>query len=165
MKRGPKPKPTIVRRLTGNPGGHPFNEHEPILPPLDDDTPEPPELADNAVALAEWRRLLPILTRASVLTDGDRAVLVATCQQWARYLLASTKADAELVVKSQSGYLMPSPWLGIANKALGNCLRCWVELGLTPSARTRVATAPGGTAAGYDDAFAEFDDPPSTAAH
>ena len=165
MRRGPKPKPTIVRRLAGNPGGHPLNEDEPILRTLDDDEPTPPELGADAVAIAEWRRLLPLLTRAGVVTDGDRAVLVATCHQWSRYLLATVKADAELVVKSQSGYLMPSPWLGIANKALGNCLRCWVELGLTPSARTRVAVAPGASAAGYDDAFAEFDDPPSTSAH
>lgn len=165
MKPGPRPQPTVVRRLKGNPGGHPLNPHEPDLPPIPDDEPIPHELADNAVAIAEWQRLLPILTRASVITDGDRAALVAVCQQWARYLLATAKADVELVIKSQSGYPMPSPYLAIANKALTNCVRLWVELGLTPSARTRVATAPGGTAAGYDDAFAEFDDPPSTSAH
>jgi len=62
-----------------------------------------------------------------------------------------------MVVRSPSGYPMPNPYIGISNKALGNCLKLWVELGLTPSARARVSTAPGFS--GEDDVFAEFDEP------
>jgi phage terminase small subunit len=53
---------------------------------------------------------------------------------------------------------MPNPYIGISNKSLGNCVKLWVELGLTPSARSRVTTAPGALA-DEADVFAEFDEP------
>jgi P27 family predicted phage terminase small subunit len=156
--RGRKPKPTAKKRLEGFPGHHPRNDSEPVMPPARLEAPA--ELLDDPVALAEWNRLLPLLLRAQAVTDGDRASLVALCQQWSRYLDANSKVRAAgMVVRSPSGYPMPNPYIGIANKALGNCVKLWVELGLTPSARSRVTTTPGATAAGFADAFAEFDDP------
>lgn len=160
MKRGTKPKPTARRKLEGNPGRRPFNDREPQLPPVE--TPPPDELEDDARATAEWRRVLLLLQRACVVTEGDRAALIALCQQWSLYLDAHKKVSAAgLVVKSQSGYPMPNPYLAIAKRALATCERLWSEFGLTPSSRTRVAAAPG-TSGGADDAFSEFDEPPSS---
>jgi len=160
--RGRKPKPTAQKRLDGNPGRRPLNADEPPLPLTTDITP-PLELVGNDVAIAEWARLLPMLQQARVITDGDRGSLLALCQQWARYLEANNKiALAGMVVRAPSGYPMPNPYIAISNKALGNCIKLWVELGLTPSARTRVATTPGATGAGFAVAFAEFDDPVPT---
>lgn len=159
--RGRKPKPTARRRLEGNPGRRAFNQHEPTLPPPRADVPA--ELMADAVAESEWQRLLPVLQRARVITEGDRGLLLALCQQWSRYLEANGKiAAAGLVVRAPSGYPMPNPYIAIANKALGNCVKLWVELGLTPSARSRVSATLGADVPG--DAFAEFDLPP-TATH
>jgi len=158
--RGPKPKPSARRRLEGNPGRRKLNPREPVLPPpVVGDAPL--ELLGDPVAAAEWVRLLSLLTKAQVVTDGDRGSLIALCQQWSRYLEANGKvAEAGLVVKAPtSGYPMPNPYIAIANKSLGNCVKLWAELGLTPSARSRVTTTPGSTGAGADDAFAEFDEP------
>jgi P27 family predicted phage terminase small subunit len=165
MRRGTKPKSTAQRKLEGNPGRRPFNPHEPELPPPPDDTP-PLELVDDRVATAEWARLLPLLRRAHAITEGDRGSLLALCQQWSRYLTAHNHvASSGMVVRSPSGYPMPNPYIGIANKALGNCMKLWAELGLTPSARSRVTTTPG-VGGGFDDAFSEFDDPlPPTKPH
>jgi P27 family predicted phage terminase small subunit len=160
--RGTKPKPTARKKLEGNPGHRPLNPHEPDFAPVAEAPPL--ELAADPLAVAEWVRLMPLLQRAHVITEGDRASLLALCQQWSRYLTANGSVSSKgMVVRSPSGYPMPNPYIGIANKALGNCVKLWVELGLTPSARTRVQTAPGTGGATFDDAFAEFDDPPQAA--
>lgn len=157
MKRGRRPKPSAQKRLEGNPGRRPFNAREPQLPPPSSDAP-PLELTTDLVASSEWSRLLPLLKKSHTVTEGDRGSLLALCQQWSRYLEANSKiAQSGMVVRSPSGYPMPNPYIGISNKALGNCLKLWVELGLTPSARARVSTAPGFS--GEDDVFAEFDEP------
>lgn len=154
--RGRKPKPTAEKRLNGNPGKRGLNKREPDIPLTVDlfaDVPEP--LRGNDVAANEWRRLVPILTTARVLTDGDHAALVALCLQWAVFLDASSKVTS-LVVTTRSGYPMPNPYQTVANKALGLCAKLWAELGLTPSARSRVERHDGD---GKGDPFAEFDQP------
>ena len=60
-----------------------------------------------------------------------------------------------LVTVTPAGYPMTNLYIGIANKALALCVKLWTELGLTPSARSRVSTVadePG-------DEFSEFDKP------
>jgi P27 family predicted phage terminase small subunit len=51
-----------------------------------------------------------------------------------------------MVIKSPSGYPMPNPYLGIANKALNHCQKLWAELGLTASSRSRVRAVPAPSA-------------------
>lgn len=161
--RGRKPKPTALKRLRGNPGKRPLPAHEPDLPVIADAS-TPRELARDAQAIEEWRRLAPMLQAAKVLTDGDRASLIALCQVWSRYLTATAQLlDADLVVKSRHGHRQPNPYIGVANRALAQCLKLWAELGLTPASRSRVqATA---TARGAFDDFAEFDDVATLEAH
>ena len=148
--RGRKPTPTDLKVLRGNPGHRPLNVDEPQLPAATSDafdTP-PPELPDDPVAAAEWRRLAPMLRAARLVTEAERASLIALCQQWSLYLTAVSKAQATgMVVKSPSGYPMPNPYLSIANKALTHCTKLWAELGLTPSARSRITATPEGSPA------------------
>lgn len=133
-----------------------MNVREPQLP-FSIDADPPLEIADDPVAASEWRRVVPLLQRAQAITDGDRGSLLALCQQWSRYLDANARvAGSGMVVRARSGYPMPNPYIGIANKALANCKMLWVELGLTPSSRSRVMTLPPGVGAADD--FAEFDD-------
>jgi P27 family predicted phage terminase small subunit len=141
--RGRKPTPTDLKVLRGNPGHRRLNADEPALPVLEASTEvSPMELAGDPVAMAEWTRLTPMLRAARQITEAERGSLVALCQQWSRYLEAHHKAAATgMVIKSPSGYPMPNPYLGIANRALAHCTKLWAELGLTPSARSRVSTA------------------------
>jgi P27 family predicted phage terminase small subunit len=142
--------PTDLKVLRGNPGHRPLNGHEPHLPDVNAevfDTP-PIELTGDLAASAEWARLAPMLRTARQITEAERASLVALCQQWSRYLEANSKAAATgMVIKSPSGYPMPNPYLGIANRALAHCTKLWAELGLTPSSRSRVAATPATSAA------------------
>lgn len=162
MRPGTKPQSTEQKRLAGNPGKRRLNAHEPKPPRLDDsfDTP-PPALGDDELAVAEWRRLAPMLRQCRQITEADRSSLVALCIEWSRYLKAMTTVRAEgFIVKAPSGYPITSPYLSVANRALANCGRLWAELGLTPSSRSRVQVPDGPGPGG--DAFSEFDEPPPT---
>lgn len=142
--RGRKPKPTNMKLMTGNPGHRPLNANEPEMPePVDAFDVPPEEIAGDARAAAEWSRLAPILRTSRTVTEADRGSLLALCQQWSRYSEAHASiAGTGMVIRSPSGYPMPNPYIAISNKALGNCVKLWAELGLTPSSRSRVSAAP-----------------------
>ncbi len=159
--KGGKPLPTATKKLSGTLRPDRTNAREPQLPPPSpaQDAP-PPEISGDPVASAEWSRLLPLLKASKVITAGDLSSLIALCQQWSRYLEATrTIATAGMVIDTPSKYPMVNPLVGISNKALANCVKLWTELGLTPSSRSRVATAPPGSFGDDDDEFAEFDKP------
>lgn len=96
----------------------------------------------SGAARREWRRLAKPLHEAGVLTAADRAALAAYCQAWARWVEAEEQlARTPTLLKTPSGYVQQSPWLSIANRQLEIMGRYMAELGLTPSARSRVAGA------------------------
>lgn len=124
----------------------------------------PASISADERALREWNRLAPALTRGRVVTDADRAALIAVCQQWSIYEQAIERIQADgLTVKSPNGYQIPSPFLPIANKALVNCVKLWTELGCTPSSRTRVAVT--GPEQAADPLEAALSAPEGYAAH
>jgi hypothetical protein len=47
-------------------------------------------------------------------------------------------AETPMLVRTPSGYVQQSPWLGIINKQLELMGRYMTELGLTPASRSRV---------------------------
>lgn len=101
----------------------------------------PPHL--SAVARREWRRLAAPLHAAGILTLADRSALAAYCQAYARWAEAEEKlAETPVLLKTPSGYVQQSPWLSIANKQLEIMGRYMSELGLTPSARSRLDLTP-----------------------
>lgn len=136
MKRGPKPKPTALRRMQGNPGKRGYNHDEPMPPDAMPDCP--PHLGD--LARAEWDRLAGVLHQMGVLTLVDRAALAAYCQCYGRWAEAEERlGTTPMLIKTASGYVQQSPWLSIANKQMELMGRYMAELGLTPASRSRVA--------------------------
>lgn len=134
--RGPKPKPTALRRLQGNPGKRGYNHDEPVAPDAMPDCP--PHL--GFAAREEWDRLAEVLHRMGVLTTVDRAALAAYCQCYGRWVEAEEKLQSTpMLLKTATGYVQQSPWLSISNKQLELMGRYMAELGLTPAARSRVA--------------------------
>jgi P27 family predicted phage terminase small subunit len=133
--RGRKAKSTTQKKLEGNPGKRALNQNEPKLKPA---LPEPPDgLSD--IALAEWKRVAPELFEARILTNADRAALAAYCQNWADWVMALGELVKDgMVLETDKGYQYPSPWVGIANKAMSNFTKIAAEFGLTPSSRSRL---------------------------
>jgi phage terminase small subunit len=119
-----RPKSSALRVLQGNPGKRPLNKREPHPGPLPH---ECPDVLTEPTARAEWDRLVPHLIAIGVVTMADRAVLVGYCAAWAQWLRLYENDDVDR-----------------AHKAFTHLVRAAVELGLTPSSRSRVhAMAPG----------------------
>ncbi len=98
----------------------------------------PAHLCD--VARKEWRRLAGPLHQAGILSTFDRGALAAYCQAWARWVEAEEQlGKTPVLLKTPSGYVQQSLWLSIANKQMDLMGRYMAELGLTPSARIRLA--------------------------
>ena len=146
--RGRKPQPTALKLLRNNPGRRPLNEHEPQHAALDASVPE--ELLTGAVAagswqaaaVGEWRRVIGTLARGQV-TTVDRSALLGYCVKFGQWWALETEAAAHpFLVRAPSGYPIPNPALGMANKAFKLMLVAAIELGITPSSRSRIQLAP-----------------------
>ena len=135
-RRGPAPKPTAIKRLEGNPGRRPLNEREP-QPSGHAPTYAPKWLPEEG--RREWRRVVRELQATGVLTMVDTAVLEGYCVSYARWLHAEEQLKGQPeVIESDKGNLYMNPWVGVASTAKREMLRFAQELGMTPSARSRI---------------------------
>lgn len=156
MKPGPKPTPTNLKLLRGNPGKRPIRDDEP-KPKVK--IPEcPAEIQGEA--REEWDRITKELEVLGLIGDVDRAGIAAYCYCWEQWLQAingirksgliyyhGRKYDEDGKV-TNAGYPMHNPLLSIANKSMKE-MRAWMdEFGMTPSSRTRISTK---AARGEDD--------------
>lgn len=135
-KTGPKPKPTALKQLEGNPGQRRLNEREPVPPA---DRPEPPDFL-TADALAEWYRITDILDGMNLLSTADLATLAAYCTVYGRWVDAERKVQqyGAVMLSPNKQHPQKSAYLTVADHALEQLRKLAVEFGLTPSARSRV---------------------------
>jgi P27 family predicted phage terminase small subunit len=135
--RGRKPQPTKLKVIRGNPGKRPLNDSEPTHPALE--TACPDDLVDP-VARTEWDRLAPQLISSGQVTMVDRGTLMGYCLKYAQWKALEAEAkNHPFIVRSPSGYPIPNPALGMANRAFALMLKAAAELGITPSSRSRVS--------------------------
>lgn len=139
-KRGRKPKPTAAKIRAGNPGRRALNQNEP-KPKLR--APPCPRHLDK-VARAEWRRVCRELLELGILTSIDRSVLIAYCESWSLYVAAHAKVAEEgsVLISEKTGAPYQSPYLSQMTAAMKAMVGYAVELGMTPSARSRVQVQP-----------------------
>ncbi|MEM5403785.1 phage terminase small subunit P27 family [Paraburkholderia unamae] len=142
---GPKPKPTALKLITGNPGKRRLPKREPK--PRSGVPRRPPHL--DATAAAEWERIVPELLATGLLTVIDGSVLAAYCMAYSRWIDAEEalrrmkERDGlthALMIKTSNGNAIQNPLVGTANKALMVMSRLAGEFGMTPAARTRIET-------------------------
>ena len=137
-RRGPKPTPSAALRLVGSRELEKRrDEPKPVL-----GVPLPPTWLSRE-ALAEWRRVTPELTRVGVLAQIDRAILVGYCQSWSDYYesLKSVR-ESGVTFTTPGGNVVKHPNVSILNESRTAFLRFAQELGLSPSARARLNSAP-----------------------
>lgn len=137
--RGRKPKPTYLKLITGNPGRRPLNDKEPApqlaLPSV------PPHLSD--AAKVEWGRVCNEMYDLGIMTRLDRGVLAAYCQAYADWCLYSEQVEKfGSLAKGSKGQPIISPVVKLRNAARAEMVRFAAELGITPSARSRVSVVP-----------------------
>ena len=140
-KRGPKPKPTALKRLHGNPGKRELADE----PQPDASMPRPPEHL-GSIATAEWGRMARELNRIGLLTQVDRSAFAAYCCVYETWVEAEGEIErmrAEGInpytYTTEKGNTVQRPIVGVRNKALELMLRYLGEFGLTPSSRSRVS--------------------------
>lgn len=151
IRGGNSPIPTKMKILSGNPGHQKLNMDEPLPDP---GMPEMPEgLCDYAQQ--EWRECGPGLARMGVLTTVDKGVFMAYCQAFADFKRArielnrlreesSQDSGSIFVTPTREGGGKRNPLIVVANEAAVLMVRFGAELGLTPSARSKIEVKPIG---------------------
>lgn len=162
-RRGPPPKPTALRQLTGNAGKRAMNKEEPLPPagPIK----VPTWLKGKGRTF--WRQIEPLLVDMKVMTTADPQALALLCDVLAEYVEAralvrqygmtyeshTVTAHTRRVLNAEedpydeedpldpnsvSIMIRPRPEVRIASDAWRRARAMMQEFGLTPSARTRV---------------------------
>lgn len=98
-KRGPPPKPTELKRLTGNPGDYPLCENEP-QPVMGSDVPAPPEYLGE-IGAAEWNRISRTLWLNSCLGDLDLTMFASYCQAFEDWRKASDAVEQQAAEEAE----------------------------------------------------------------
>ena len=126
--------PTALRELRGA-KKHKLNKKE---PKIDSVVLRCPDFLKGE-AKKEWKRTVPILKRAGIATDADRAMLVAYCQYWAEWIDAMQKIVEEgTIIKTTHGNIVQHPSWSIANKAFSNFAKAATDLGMNPRERSKM---------------------------
>lgn len=149
-RRGPKPEPTALKLLKGNPGCRKLRP-EPTAPA--GSPPMPERLAVEPVAVAKWRELVPILLRLGTLTTADGEALATLCEVHAaaQACLLELRAGG-VVMRTDLGGVKPNPAGPLFRGLVALQAQLMGEFGLTPSSRTRLAKPE----AKQEDPLAEF---------
>lgn len=145
--RGPKPRPTHLKVVEGNPGKRKLNTKE-VQPRAIIPTP-PAQLVGEAAE--EWDRMAQTLFNLGILTEVDRAALAAYCEAYGRWAdaldaqAAIRKRDPEnpsagFVITTSTGNMIQHPLVGIVRRAGADMVRYAAEFGMTPSARVRLGS-------------------------
>jgi P27 family predicted phage terminase small subunit len=133
--RGRPPKPTAVKELEGNPGKRALNKNEPKPKQI---APKCPSWLEPD-AKKEWRRLSKELEAMGLLTQVDMAAFAGYCQAYARWKEAEEFISKHgSILKTASGYIQQIPQVSIAQQNLKQMRNFCSELGLSPSARSRL---------------------------
>jgi P27 family predicted phage terminase small subunit len=146
---GPRPIPTHLKLLRGNPGHQKLNKHEP-QPARTPEVPEPPAFLAGYAA-DEWKRVAPGLYHCGLLTIIDVQPLAAYCSAYSRWRTAEevlrTMAERDpmthgLLIKRADG-AGPNPMVRIAANAAEAMVSFAGHFGMSPAARARIAAGVG----------------------
>ena len=125
-------KPTVIKKLFGNPGKRPLNDQEPeptdykMLPPAPDYLGE--------AAKKEWKRLGKELIKMGVISKASITCLGAYCSHFEQWVNAY-----RIVIEQGSFFTAPNgevkqhPALSVVTKQLDSMRKWMNELGVTPS--------------------------------
>jgi P27 family predicted phage terminase small subunit len=151
---GRKRKPTMAKILEGTFRKDRANPNEPMPDAV---FPDPPSFL-NKDAKAEWKRLRAKYGPMGVISELDRGVLTIYCQAWSQVKEAETDiqkrgtfvpvlakritgegVEVDVVVGHQK-----NPYCALRKEGLETLRKAAVELGITPSAKSRVSGTPSG---------------------
>lgn len=138
MTRGPKPKPTALKRLQGNPGKRKIKTTE-VRPPTTKGPLERPIAGADTLAADFLAKYTPTLQALGLLTDVDQPGFELAAKHYAFAWKAAEHIEAEgMTITDDHHEKRKHPLLGVFRDNSA-AFRAWVqEFGMSPSARTRV---------------------------
>lgn len=157
---GRKPKPTMLKLVTGNPGKRALPKHE---PQFRQGVGQPPETLDS-VGMQCWKRLSILLDRTGVLTQPDELALERMCDAYAdvqacKALIERDGRTYTTIGTDGNKLIKQNPAVGQLRAADALFKSYLVEFGLTPAARSKVHAIPDDDA-GADPMARFFGKPP-----
>lgn len=150
-RRGPPPKPTAQKKLEGTyrKDRDPSAGGEFTPPP---GVPVRPKWLDKE-ACAEWNRVVPLLLEGKVLTALDGGALERYCVAHSNWVKAQRDVQKNGVVMLSKFGPMTNPNVRIAKDERAAAKQLAQELGLSPSARTRVKVTAKAPEQDQDEGF------------
>jgi P27 family predicted phage terminase small subunit len=144
-KRGPKPKPTALRILEGNPSRREINEMEPaiFLP-----AKKPADIESDELANQEWDRLFEAMP-PGIYTAADTSAIATYCLSWSMLIKAQREIAlngvmvAHYVENEETGDRMlleykANPAVKVWKAASETLIKMTDRLGLSPGVRSRL---------------------------
>jgi P27 family predicted phage terminase small subunit len=133
--RGRKPKPTWLKLVAGNPGKRPLNVDE---PQPSSDLKDPPDWFTNSQR-AEWDAVIASAP-PGLLKQIDASIVTVYAVAADLHREASQKVlKYGTTIKTPiTGSPMQSPYVSIMNKQAQIMMRAAIELGFSPSSRSRI---------------------------
>ena len=135
--RGRKPLPSKIIDIRG---GSKLTHRPPRYgePNPPSNIPKCPVHLDKE-ARQEWRRMVKDLKPLGVLTNLDKAVFAIYCETFSTWAKATQKIQELGMIRiTKNGFAEQNPYFPIANKAKEQMMKALIELGMTPSSRSRV---------------------------
>lgn len=141
---GPRPKPTALKRLQGNPGHRPLNDDD---LKVEAGMPEMPKGLPKA-ARREWKRMSKLLLEKGVLSALDGRALEGYCRCCALCEQLQKNVDEfgaiqQVPMTNRNGDLIgykptANPALSKLMSAEALKLRFLIEFGLSPASRSKL---------------------------
>jgi P27 family predicted phage terminase small subunit len=137
IMRGRKPIPSKVIDIRGG-SKHTHRPPRTDEPQPSTDLPKCPSFLDKE-AKKEWRRMIHELKDTGILTSIDGAILARYADNYSKWKTAEQQLQKMPMVRfNPTGFAEINPYFRIANKAKEMMIKDLVEMGMTPSARSRV---------------------------
>lgn len=141
MVRGRKPKPTAVKEASGALRKNPQRRNRREPKPPAGAPPMPSIVAADPAAKTEWMELCGWLADMGTLAKADRSLMAIYCttfSEWVKYM--EHVREHGVCVATANGGVTTAPEAHQYNKLSDRMLKLLTELGLTPSARSRIRT-------------------------
>lgn len=151
MVAGRKPKPALQVVREGNPGKRPVRDAVTLPPSALSEPDWHVPFAGNKRAMKRaratahqlWTKLAPTLSRSAGLVGEQQEVLVDYIVTWCRIEQGEHALALDgVLVETERGWVK-NPWTTVLNQYRSNLRSLIGELGLSPSAATRLSPPAG----------------------
>ena len=139
MKRGPKPKPSHLKIISGNPGGHGAAINISKEPKSEPASLKPPS-GMTKLERVIWNREAPKLFDAGLFTKLDTAMFLMLVRNMAIVEQCTASLHTKGIFWKQGKQVIPSPALSIKRNAEAMVYRIMGDFGLSPSSRSTLNT-------------------------